>query len=140
MLLKEGRQVHITDADGRQYRPEKFDQVLSFDRNHQSSFEVRRLGGSPSVHRPLAWRRPRTFQHFNLAILVHLLGHVGQIAHINHCEQWEVVRLSLSDAIGIDAAVARDSHLSFLLQLAASPMRVFARGVEGAFNVAVKRL
>jgi hypothetical protein len=38
MLLKEGWQVHITDADGRQYTPEKFDQVLSFDRKPPIKF------------------------------------------------------------------------------------------------------
>lgn len=31
-LFKAGWQVHIVDADGRQYPPEKFDQLLSFDR------------------------------------------------------------------------------------------------------------
>jgi hypothetical protein len=30
-LLKEGWQVHVTDADGRQYGPGQFDQLLSFD-------------------------------------------------------------------------------------------------------------
>jgi hypothetical protein len=30
-LQKEGWQVHITDADGRQYGPGQFDQLLSLD-------------------------------------------------------------------------------------------------------------
>jgi hypothetical protein len=31
-LLKEGWQVHVTDAEGRQYGPRQLDQLLSFDR------------------------------------------------------------------------------------------------------------
>jgi hypothetical protein len=30
-LSKSGWQVHITDPDGRAFRPDKFDQLLSFD-------------------------------------------------------------------------------------------------------------
>jgi hypothetical protein len=30
-LSKSGWQVHITDSDGNVYRPDKFDQLLSFD-------------------------------------------------------------------------------------------------------------
>ena len=38
VLLKEGWEVYITDADGRQYQPDKFDQVLSFDRKPSIKF------------------------------------------------------------------------------------------------------
>lgn len=31
-LTKSGWQVHITDADGHQYGPDKFDELLRFDR------------------------------------------------------------------------------------------------------------
>jgi hypothetical protein len=37
-LGKSGQDVHITDADGRQYRPDKFDQLLSFDRRPAIKF------------------------------------------------------------------------------------------------------
>ena len=37
-LTKHGWQVHITDADGHQYGPEKFDELLRFDRKPPIKF------------------------------------------------------------------------------------------------------
>ena len=37
-LSKAGWQVHITDADGRQYGPDKFDELLRFDRKPPIKF------------------------------------------------------------------------------------------------------
>ena len=38
VLLKEGWRVHITDSGGRQFQPEKFEQLLSFDRKRAINF------------------------------------------------------------------------------------------------------
>lgn len=38
MLHKQGWQVHVTDADGRQYGPEKFHRLLSFNRKAPIKF------------------------------------------------------------------------------------------------------
>jgi hypothetical protein len=38
VLLKEGWQVHVTDADGRQYLSDKFGEILSFDRTSAIKF------------------------------------------------------------------------------------------------------
>ncbi len=37
-LLKSGWQVHVTDADGRQYGPDKFDEILRFERKPTTDF------------------------------------------------------------------------------------------------------
>jgi hypothetical protein len=37
-LTKFGWQVHITDADGQQYGPDKFDELLQFDLKHPIKF------------------------------------------------------------------------------------------------------
>ena len=37
-LTKSGWQVHITDADGHQYGPDKFDELLRFDRKPPIKF------------------------------------------------------------------------------------------------------
>ena len=37
-LSKEGWQVHIADADGRQYGPDDFEESLSFDRRPDIKF------------------------------------------------------------------------------------------------------
>jgi hypothetical protein len=37
-LTKFGWQVHITDADGQQYGPDKFDELLRFDLKHPIKF------------------------------------------------------------------------------------------------------
>jgi hypothetical protein len=38
VLTKFGWQVHITDADGQQYGPGKFDDLLRFDLKHPIKF------------------------------------------------------------------------------------------------------
>jgi hypothetical protein len=37
-LTKYGWQVHITDADGQQYGPDRFDDLLRFDLKHPIKF------------------------------------------------------------------------------------------------------
>ena len=37
-LLKAGWRVHVVDAEGRLFHPEKFDQLLSFDRKPTRKF------------------------------------------------------------------------------------------------------
>ena len=37
-LVKAGWQVHVTDSEGRVFHPEKFDELLRFDRKPQIRF------------------------------------------------------------------------------------------------------
>ena len=38
MLFKKGWEVHITDAQGQRFQPEKFDKLLEFDRKSAIKF------------------------------------------------------------------------------------------------------
>ena len=38
LLIKTGWRVHVVDAEGRVFHPEKFDQLLSFDRKPTRKF------------------------------------------------------------------------------------------------------
>src|ERR1700730_16596491 len=64
-----------------------------------------------SLYRPLAWRRVRTFQHFNLAVVMDVLGDLDEIAHIEPPRTdralFEVIGLGLSDAVAIGTGVPR---------------------------------
>jgi hypothetical protein len=42
-LSKAGWQVHITDTDGREFRPESFDELLSVDRSEPAGYRAQRF-------------------------------------------------------------------------------------------------
>jgi hypothetical protein len=63
------------------------------------------------VYRLFDCRRAWTFQSFNLAAVMDVLGDLGEIAHIEPLRaDWafiEVIALTLSDAVAISTGVAR---------------------------------
>jgi hypothetical protein len=59
------------------------------------------------VHRRLAWRRSRSFQYFDLAAIMDVLGDLGEIAHIEPLRTdralFKVIGLGLSDPVAVVA-------------------------------------
>jgi hypothetical protein len=68
-----------------------------------------------SVHRAFAWRRAGTFQNFNLADVMNVLGDLGKIAHIKPLRAdrafLELIGFDLSDTVAIGTRVARKFYI-----------------------------